>query len=90
MAVPFALGKTAASAGRSTPGSAPRTILAVAMAAPVLPAVMNPAAWPSRTRRNPTRMEESRLERTAVAAFSCIPMTSVAFTTSMGRFAALG
>ena len=33
-----------ASAGRSTPGSAPSTILAVAMAAPVLPAVTKPAA----------------------------------------------
>ena len=40
--LPGAVGKTAASAGRSTPGTAPSTILAVAMAAPVLPAVTNP------------------------------------------------
>src|SRR5689334_18299837 len=33
-AVPAAVGNTAASAGRSTPGSVPRIILAVAMAAP--------------------------------------------------------
>jgi len=42
--LPGAVGKTAASAGRSTPGTAPSTIFAVAMAAPVLPAVTNPAA----------------------------------------------
>ena len=76
VAVPCAVGKTAASAGRSTPGIAPKTILAVAMAAPVLPAVTKPAALPSRTMRSPTCMEESRLVRTACAAFSCMPMTS--------------
>ncbi len=51
VAVPCAVGKTAARAGRSTPGMAPSTILAVAMAAPVLPAVTKPAALPSRTMR---------------------------------------
>ena len=81
VAVPCAVGNTAASAGRSTPGIAPRTILAVAIAAPVLPAVTNPAALPSRTRRRPTRREESRLVRTDCAAFSCMPITSRALTT---------
>ena len=68
-----------ASAGRSTPESMPRTILAVAMAAPVLPAVKKPAALPSRTSLRPTRMEESRLERTACAALSSMrdPLTGV-------------
>ena len=51
------------------------------MAAPVLPAVMNPAALPSRTRRSPTRSVESRLARTACAAFSFMPITSLAWTT---------
>ena len=67
-----------ANAGRSTPGSAPSTILAVAIAAPVLPAVTNPAALPSRTIFRPTRIELSRLARTACAAFSSIPMRSLA------------
>ena len=60
------------------------------MAAPVLPAVTKPAARPSRTSRKPTRMEESRLERTARAAGSRMPMTSLACTTSMGNRAAPG
>jgi hypothetical protein len=49
-----AVGKTAARAGRSTPGIPPSTIFAVAMAAPVLPAVTKPTARPSRTNRTPT------------------------------------
>ena len=44
--VPAEVGRTVASAGRSTPWSEPRTILAVAIAAPVLPAVTNPPARP--------------------------------------------
>ena len=38
------VGTMVARAGRSTPESMPSTILAVAMAAPVLPAVKKPAA----------------------------------------------
>ena len=49
-----------------------------------------PAALPSRTRRRPTRMEESRLARTACAALSSMVMTSLAWTTSMGRRRAPG
>ena len=74
----------AVSAGRSTPASDPSTILAVAIAAPVLPAVMNPAARPSRTIFRPTRMEESRLERTACAALSSMLIHSLACTMKMG------
>ena len=85
---------TVARAGRSTPASIPSTILAVAMAAPVLPAVKKPAAlpgpWlepetrPSRTMRRPTRMEESRLERTAWAALSSMVIHSLAGTMKTG------
>ncbi len=56
---------TMASAGRWTPGSAPRTILAVAIPAPVLPAVKKPAARFSLTILRPRRMELLRLVRTA-------------------------
>ena len=72
------VGKAPASAGRSTPGTTPCTILAVAITAPVLPADTNPCATPSRTRREATRMELSRFERTARAALSSIVMTSLA------------
>src|SRR5579872_295403 len=82
---PESVGMTTARAGRSTPGSAPRTILAVAMAAPVLPAVKNPAARFSLTSLRPTRMELLRLERTAWAAFSSMVMYSSVWTMSMGR-----
>src|ERR1700758_1594198 len=85
--LPGAVGKTAASAGRSTPGTAPRTIFAVAMAAPVLPAVTKPEAWPSRAIRRPTRMEESRLARIA-SPLSSMVMYSLAWTISIGRRAA--
>src|SRR5215469_1791546 len=74
--LPAEVGKTAASAGRSTPGNAPSTTFAVAIAAPVFPAVTNPVASLSRTRRSPTRMVESRLARTACAALSCMVMAS--------------
>ncbi len=74
-----------ASAGRSTPGTTPCTILAVAMTAPVLPAETNPWAMPSRTSREATRMELSRLVRTARAALSSMVICSLACTISMGR-----
>ena len=87
VAVLAAVGNTVASAGRSTPGMTPRTILAVTMAAPVLPAVTKPLAVPSFTRRRPTRIEESRFCLTACAAFSSMVMNSEAWTTSMGKSA---
>src|SRR5215213_1252861 len=76
-------GSIAASAGRSTPGSMPMTIFAVAIAAPVLPAETKPSAWPSATSRAPTRMELLRLRRTAVATASSIEMNSGASTNQM-------
>src|ERR1700733_7616504 len=79
------VGRIVASAGRSTPASIPSTILAVAMAAPVLPAVKNPAARPSRTILRPTRMVESRLVLTACAALSSMLIHSLAGATKMGR-----
>ena len=54
------------------------------MTAPVLPADTNPWAQPSRTRREATRMELSRLERTARAALSSMVTCSLAWTISMG------
>ncbi len=66
------------SAGRSTPGTTPCTILAVAMTAPVLPADTKPWAHPSRTSRDATRMELSRLDRTALAALSSMVTRSLA------------
>src|ERR1022692_772109 len=68
--LPISVGKMPASAGRSTPCMTPCTILAVAMTAPVLPAETNPCAMPSRTRREATRTELSRLARTARAPLS--------------------
>src|SRR5690242_3451098 len=83
--MPSMVGKIPASAGRSTPGITPCTILAVAMTAPVLPAETKHCAMPSRTRREATRMELSRLVRTALAALSSMMTTSLAWTISMGR-----
>ena len=73
-----------ASAGRSTPGTTPCTILAVAITAPVLPADTKPWADPSRTSREATRMELSRLARNALAALSSMVTRSLACTISMG------
>ena len=58
------------------------------MAAPVLPAETKPCARPSRTRRLATRIELSRLARTALAALSSMVTRSLACTISMGRDAA--
>ncbi len=88
--LPVTVGRMVASAGRWTPASMPRTILAVAMAAPVLPAVKKPAAVPSRTMRRPTRMEESRLARTAWAALSSMLIHSEEWTMSMSGAAVPG
>src|ERR1035441_2343613 len=81
----ISVGKMPASAGRSTPCMTPCTILAVAMTAPVLPAETNPCAMPSRTRREATRTELSRLARTARAALSSMVTCWVALTTSTGK-----
>ena len=80
---PSALGTTAASAGRSTPGMVPITILAAIIAAPVLPAVTIAWARPSRTSSAQTRTDERRLWRIGVMAGSSMPTVSSACTTSM-------
>src|ERR1035441_4329467 len=77
--LPVTVGTMVARAGRWTPANMPRTLLAVAMAAPVLPAVKKPRAEPSRPIRKPTRMEESRLARTAWAALSSMLIHSEAW-----------
>src|SRR5262249_12797361 len=58
---PRRLGRTAAMAGRSTPGSTPMTNIEMAMAAPVLPAGTKAAASPSRTSSAAERREEAQL-----------------------------
>ena len=63
--------------GKGT-GNVPSTSFDVAMTAPVLPALTMADAPPSRIRRAATRIEESRLRRTAVAAASSIVITSLA------------
>ena len=83
--LPVSVGKAVANAGRSMPGTTPWTIFAVAMTAPVLPAETTPWAWPSRTKRQATRMEESFLLRSDLPAESSIVTTSLACTTVMGR-----
>ena len=84
-ALPLRVGKAEASAGRSTPGNMPCTILAVAMTAPVLPAETTHCASPVFTRREATRMELSFLARTALPALSSIVICSEAWRISMGR-----
>ena len=74
-----------ARAGRSTPGTTPCTIFAVAITAPVLPADTNPWAAPSRTSREATRSELSRLDLNARPALSSMVTRSLACTISMGR-----
>ena len=65
-------------AGRSIPGSILRTNLAVAIRAPVLPALTQASASPSFTRLMATRMEESFFFLRESAGGSDIPTTSVA------------
>jgi hypothetical protein len=72
---PRRLGSTAAIAGRSMPRSTPMTNMAIAIAAPVLPAETNAAALPSRTASAATRSEESRLRRRASDGLSAMPTT---------------
>ena len=77
-----AVGSTVAMAGRFTPLMRPITSVAAAMHAPVEPAEKNASARPSRTSRAPTTIEESFLERTALAGWSPISMISVVATAS--------
>ena len=77
------LGRTVASAGRSTPSIIPTTIFAQTMAAPVCPAETSPWARPSRTQLAATRIDELRFLRIGVVAGSSIVTTSDASTISM-------
>jgi hypothetical protein len=56
--------------------------VAAVIMAPVLPAEKKPCARPSRTRRQPTTIEESVWARTAAAGCSSIAMVSDATTAS--------
>ena len=70
-------GMTVAMAGRETPGRRPIRNKALAMAAPVLPALTMAQARPSRTASAQRTSEESRFTRTARPGSSSIPMTSL-------------
>ena len=69
-------GMTVAMAGRETPGRRPIRNKALAMVAPVLPALTMAQARPSRTASAQRTSEESRFTRTARPGSSSIPMTS--------------
>ena len=69
-------------AGRTTPFSRPMRNSALAMAAPVLPALTMARAFPSRTASAARTREESFLRRTEDAGSSSIAMTSEAGSTS--------
>src|SRR5438093_548737 len=60
-------GRTAAIAGRSTPGSTPITNIEITIAAPVFPAETKAVAFPSFTSSAATLSDESRLCRSAGA-----------------------
>src|SRR2546430_706928 len=81
-------GRTAAIAGRSTPGSTPITNMEIAIAAPVFPAEMRAAALPSFTSPAATLSDESRLCRSACDGLSPIPTTWEAWWTSSPRLCA--
>ncbi len=79
---PFWLGSAVAIAGRSIPSSVFNTKREMAISAPVLPALTTASARPSLTRLAATRIEESRLPRSATATGSSIATTSLAATSS--------
>ena len=79
---PFWFGMTPAIAGRSIPSSVFRTKRAIAISAPVLPALTQTSALPSLTRLIATRIDEFRLPRSATITGSCISTTSSACTIS--------
>ena len=83
VAPPVTLGIWPAIAGRSMPSSVLSTKRAIAISAPVLPA--ETAAWaaPSLTWLIATRIDESRLRRSATSSGSSIVTTSLAAMTWM-------
>ncbi len=71
-------GMGVAMAGRLTPRKRPIRSSALAIAAPVLPALTMAQARPSRTASAQRTSDASRLTRTALPGSSSIPMTSLA------------
>ena len=65
-------------AGRSMPGRVLSTNLAVAISAPVLPALTTACACPAFTKLMATRREESFLPRSTLLGSSSMPTTSLA------------
>src|SRR5512140_1969048 len=80
---PCGVGMVAAIAGRSTPWIFLRIRNPPAMTAPEFPALTKEDAFPSATSRSPTRIDESRFFRRAMAGMSHISTTSEACSTSM-------
>ncbi len=76
---PWMVGKVEIMAGRSMPGSVLSTNRAVAINAPVLPALTHALATPALTRLMATRMDESFLVRNACAGASSMPTTCEAW-----------
>ena len=76
-------GITVAMAGRATPLTRPMRRRALAIAAPVLPALTIADARPSRTASAARTTDESFLRRTPPAGSSCMSTTSLASSTSM-------
>ncbi len=85
--VPPGTGMGVAIAGRATPGRRPIRSSALAIVAPVLPALTIALALPSRTASAARTSELSFLRRTPCAGSSCISMTSDAGDDLKGRLA---
>ena len=78
---PCAAGIAEMIAARSTPGRVPSTKCAIAVSAPVLPALTHAQAVPASTRSTATRIEDCFLWRIASRGLSCIDTTCEAPTT---------
>src|SRR5438552_2234630 len=77
---PCAAGIAEMIAARSTPGRVPSTKCAIAVSAPVLPALTHAQAVPACTRSTATRIEDCFLWRIASRGLSCIYYTCLAGT----------
>ena len=80
---PFSVGRAEMMAGRSIPGRVFSTNRAIAISAPVLPALTHASAVPSRTRSSTTRMDESRFDRRTWEGESSISTLCEACRTEM-------
>ena len=86
--LPFCVGRTVESAGRSTTGRVPTTNFAVAITAPVLPALTTPETLPSRIRCAQHGSKNPSCGGRPSTAESSMVTTSLAWTISIGKPAA--